>query len=126
MIVLSQDKKTLTDCESVTVNKNGEGEGFILTAKTANNEIVIGHFSTEQESKNAVHDLFLGTQLGISVTVLCQKERDEEAKEHERMIKLLKEIIFSDTEGLDDEDEFEPEDKKSSGKPSRGKRGRRR
>lgn len=42
------------------------------------------------------------------------------------MIKHLKEIIFSDTEGLDDEDEFEPEDKKSSGKPSRGKRGRRR
>lgn len=78
MIVLSQDQKTLTDCESVTVNKNGEGEGFILNAKTANNEIVIGHFSTEQEAKNAVHDLFLGTQLGISVTVPCQKERDEE------------------------------------------------
>lgn len=126
MIVLSQDQKTLTDCESVTVNKNGEGEGFILNAKTANNEIVIGHFSTEQEAKNAAHDLFLGTQLGISVTVPCQKERDEEAEEHERMIKHLKEIIFSDTEGLDDEDEFEPEDKKSSGKPSRCKRGKRR
>ena len=123
MIVLSQDKKTLTDCESVTVNKNGEGEGFILTAKTANNEIVIGHFDTEQEASDAVHDLFLGTQLGISVTVPCQKERDEEAEEHERMIKHLKEVIFSDTVGFDDEDEIEPEDKKSSGKGNRGKRG---
>lgn len=124
MIVLSQDKKTLTDCESVTVNKNSEGEGFILTAKTANNEIVIGHFDTEQEATDAVHDLFLGTQLGISVTVPCQKERDEEAKEHERMIKHLKKLIFSDTNGLEDE-EFEAKDKKSSGKQNRGKRGRR-
>ena len=78
----------------------------------------------EQEATDAVHDLFLGTQLGISVTVPCQKERDEEAKEHERMIKHLKKLIFSDTNGLEDE-EFEAKDKKSSWKGNRGKRGRR-
>ena len=40
------------------------------------------------------------------------------------MIKHLKKLIFSDTNGLEDE-EFEAKDKKSSWKGNRGKRGRR-
>lgn len=109
MIVLSQNKDILVDCESVAIDKNREGDGFVLLARTPNCETVVGHFETEQDAKDAIHSLFLATQLVQSVTVPCQKDRDEEALEHDQMVKQLKEIIFSDTDGIDDADEAEEE-----------------
>lgn len=109
MIVLSQNKDMLVDCESVVVDRNSDGEGFVLIARTPTCETVVGHFETEQEAKDAIHSLFLATQLVQSVTVPCQKDRDEEALEHDRMVRQLKEIIFSDTDGIDNADEAEEE-----------------
>lgn len=109
MIVLSQNKDMLVDCESVVVDRNRDGDGFVLIARTPTCETVVGHFETEQDAKDAIHSLFLATQLVQSVTVPCQKDRDAEALEHDRMVKQLKEIIFSDTDGIDDADEAEEE-----------------
>lgn len=109
MIVLSQNKDILVDCESVAVDENREGDGFVLIARTSNCESVVGHFETEQDAKDAIHSLFLGTQLAQSVAVPCQKDRDAEALEHDRMAKQLKEIIFSDTDDIDDDDEADAE-----------------
>lgn len=102
MIVLSQNKDMLVDCESVVVDRNRDGDGFVLIARTPTCETVVGHFETEQDAKDAIHSLFLATQLVQSVTVPCQKDRDAEALEHDRMVRQLKEIIFSDTDGIDD------------------------
>ena len=102
MIVLSQNKDILVDCESVAVDENREGDGFVLIARTSNCETVVGHFDTEQDAKDAIHSLFLGTQLVQSVMVPCQNDRDAEALDHDRMAKQLKEIIFRDNEGLED------------------------
>ena len=113
MIVLSQNKDMLVDCESVVVDRNRDGDGFVLIARTPTCETVVGHFETEQEAKDAIHSLFLGTQLAQSVAVPCQKDRDAEALEHDRMVKQLKEIIFSDTDGIDDEADAEQPCKKT-------------
>lgn len=119
MIVLSQNKDILVDCESVTVDKNRDGEGVVLIARTSNCETVVGHFENEQDAKDAIHSLFLGTQLAQSVAVPCQKDRDAEALEHDRMVKQLKEIIFSDTDGIDDESDAEQPRKKTRTKRRR-------
>lgn len=119
MIVLSQNKDMLVDCESVAVDENREGDGFVLIARTQNCETVVGHFETEQDAKDAIHSLFLGTQLAQSVAVPCQKDRDAEALEHDRMVKQLKEIIFSDTDGIDD---AETEDEQTHKKPRNRRR----
>lgn len=79
MIVLSQNKDMLVDCESVVVDRNRDGDGFVLIARTPTCETVVGHFETEQDAKDAIHSLFLATQLVQSVTVPCQKDRDAEA-----------------------------------------------
>lgn len=59
MIVLSQNKDILVDCESVAVDKNRDGEGFVLIARTSNCETVVGHFENDQDAKAAIHSLLL-------------------------------------------------------------------
>ena len=122
MIVLSQNKDMLVDCESVVVDRNRDGDGFVLIARTPTCETVVGHFETEQEAKDAIHSLFLATQLVQSVTVPCQKDRDAEALEHDRMVRQLKEIVFSDTDGIDDGDEAEDEQPRKKTRNRRRKR----